>query len=361
MIAAAIIYGLFIALLFLYLMYPLWLLIYSHKHNQTESFDVTAYEVSVVLFSYNGGDFLKTKILFLLKEISKFRNAELIVIDDFSQDGSIESICSIENENNLRIIRKCEHKGIPDSMNTAVQYASYSSIVFCDQRQQLECGAIALLVNKLEHDDCCAASSCISHISKDNCFSWIRRYENIIKNLESCSGSLIGVYGPLYAFKKSAFSPVPAGIILDDLYLSLKILSKGKIIFVKDCIIYDENVDRLFNYKRTKRYVNGFAQIIADRQLMTELSPKHKLMLFWHKYLRLVIPVLFIAVLILTVIYAFHSYIAFLLFSALMLGVIYSLTPDLPQFFLTNSFRINTYYFIAILELMVRRIGSVLR
>lgn len=355
MLAALVIYGLFAAVVLLYFLYPMWLLFMSDGKRQANKLNAENTDVSLVLFSYNGGKFLKNKVLFLLGELSKFRNAELIIIDDCSFDDSIENIIGIACEPRLIIIRKCEHKGIPDSMNAAVNAALYQNIVFCDQRQQLEEGAITRLVSELEYGDSCAVSSCISHISKDNCFSWIRKYENIIKNLESGSGSLIGVYGPLYAFKKTAFSEVPSGIVLDDLYLSLKMLSRGKIRFIDECVVFDENVDKLFNYNRIKRYLYGFYQIVSDRLLLKELTSKHRAMLLWHKYLRLIIPVLFVASIVLTGILALQSYTFTLVFAVLALSLAYSFAPFLPQFFVTNAIRINIYYFIACLALLAGR------
>lgn len=353
MFFAFIIYTAFVVIGIVYLLYPLWLLIGLRKTvSDSISLDASKLDVSVILLTYNGGDFVKQKALLLLDEISVFRNSELVIIDDCSSDACVDFVDNIETDK-VKIIRKCERKGIPDSMNTAVNSAVYENIVFCDQRQNISAGSIAVLVNELETDDTGAVSSCISHISRDNCFSVIRKYENIIKKLESGSGSLIGVYGPLYAIKKGVYTDIPDEIILDDLYLSMKILTQKKIKFVSSCLIYDEDVNKLFDYQRIRRYLAGFYQVVSDKTLMKSLNWRHKLMLFWHKYLRLAIPLLFFISVIVTGILALNSTVFAIAFGAVLTGIIYSLLNFSPQVILTNSIRINIYYFIAFFDLMI--------
>lgn len=102
----------------------------------------------------------------------------------------------------------------------------------------------------------------------------------------------MGVYGPLYAIKKAYYAAIPEYVILDDLYLSLKILQTKQIKIVKDCQIIDDSLTILYDYKRTRRYLYGFLQILFEKQLVGKLNAKQMVMLLWHKYLRLLIPVM---------------------------------------------------------------------
>ncbi len=68
------------------------------------------------------------------------------------------------------------------------------------------------------------------------------RFEETIKKLEMESGSMIGADGSVFAIRRSLHQPPPDHII-DDLYLSLKILCSGfRVIQASDALAYEESV-----------------------------------------------------------------------------------------------------------------------
>jgi len=73
----------------------------------------------------------------------------MIIVDDGSQDGSKEIIDNFRNTQNIKVITKSEHKGIPHTMNLAVENAQYEHIIFCDQRQDLCRNILQRLVDPL--------------------------------------------------------------------------------------------------------------------------------------------------------------------------------------------------------------------
>ena len=353
-----IIYSTTAFLILLYLAYPFCLNFFSYgslgKEKETDNIS----SVSLILLSYNGKDYLKEKIFFLLKELSFFPDYELIIIDDNSTDESNEILNNFKDSDNIKVICKTVHKGIPNSMNIGVNNAKYEHIIFCDQRQSLSDNIIRHILEPLKYKNVGAVSACISHIAKNNKNSVIRRHENILKSKESEIGNLIGVYGPFYAIKKQCYAVIPDYIILDDLYLSLRILKTKQIEISKDCKIIDENISVLYDYKRTRRYITGFLQILKEKTIISDLDFKQKLMLLWHKYLRLLIPV-----------FIFISYICIginitqgleylILFSILTaLGLISVLPYKFnSQFKFTNLIRINILYFVALFDVIINDI-----
>jgi len=279
-----------LSFILLYLIYPFWLILNSEIQQEDENECAEIEQVSLIYLSQNGEDFLENKINFLLKELSAFRQSELLVIDDNSTDKSQEILNSFNND--IRVILKSKQKGIPHSMNLGVQEAKYKYIVFCDQRQRLSNDSIRQLVAPLKNKQVGAVSACISQLDNKRNFSILRAHENFIKSCEGNTGNLIGVYGPLYAVKKECYAVIPDYIILDDLYLTLKILRTHQVWFIKECQITEEDTNRLYNYQRTKRYLKGFLQLIIENELINQLTKTQITMLFWHKYLRLFIPVL---------------------------------------------------------------------
>lgn len=337
----------------LYLVYPLWLksqprcLLSEEMKGEPDG-------VSIVYLSHNSASTLSQKISFLLNEIDDFSHSELLVIDDGSKDRSIEVLNKIK-DNRLRVFSKKMHKGIAHSMNLGMEMSKFEYIVFCDQRQKLSKEIIKKLIAPLQYSEIGAVSSCISNYDKTNRFSFLRAHENFIKKEEGKMGNLMGVYGPLYALKKNCYKPIPEHIILDDLYLSLNILSSKKIIFLCDCQIYDESVNILYNYKRIKRYVTGFAQILKDRKLLARLSSKQILMILWHKYLRMTLPLLFLISYIILAANALNNSYVFLIFSAITVAIVFALFSSgrKKSSQIGSIFRLIAFYSFAFFEILI--------
>lgn len=342
-------------LILLYLLYPLWLFLFfpGIPVSDKETDEITG--VSLILLSFNGKKYLEEKINFLMKELSAFQHFELIIVDDNSTDGSKEILETKKNTENIKIIGKTRQQGIPHSMNTGVILAKYDYIIFCDQRQKLSDHILRYIVEPLKYKNAGAVSGCISHQDKECRCSLIRRYENFLKSTESKTGNLIGVYGPLYAIKKNCYFPIPDYIILDDLYLSLKILKTKQIEFRTDGQIIDDDFSGLCNYKRIKRYLTGFLQILKEKSLVSELSTQQKIMLIWHKYLRLFIP-LFIFLSYLTTGFMTTRGTEYLtLFCILTTAGLLSVLPVLHKyhFNVKNLIRVNVLYFIGFIDIFI--------
>ena len=349
----SIIYLITAILILLYLVYPLWLMMMpgDHVDNTLESEKVD--RVSLVLLSFEGKEFISDKINFLLQELSCFQHYELIIIDDNSSDGSKEIIEGYRNTENINVILKKRHKGIPHSMNIAVNNAKYEYIIFCDQRQQLSVNSIQRIVEPLRYNRIGAVSGCISSLDKERCSSMIRRYENFVKSKESKYGSLIGVYGPFYAIKKSCYKLIPEHIILDDLYLSIRIIKSKQVKILKECQITEDGLSIFYNYRRAKRYLNGFLQILNEKGLLSGLSNKQLMMLVWHKYFRLLIPVFLFASYVYTGIIGISHMEYLIAFLALTFICLACVLPGLNRinFRMKNSIRINILYFLAISDI----------
>jgi glycosyltransferase involved in cell wall biosynthesis len=321
--------------------------------------------VSVILLSYNGREYLQKKIDFLLYELLAFKKYELIIIDDGSTDGSPDLLRQFRDHAHIRLVLNPEQKGIPFSMNLGVGRAKYDYVIFCDQRQALSDSILKRILEPLKFKHVGAVSGCISCLDKEKKSSWIRKHENFVKQRESRAGSLIGVYGPFYAIRKQCYTPIPENIILDDLYLSLRILRSEQIELLDDCEITDENFSILYDYKRTRRYLSGLIQILSDKTIILGLNYKQRTMLIWHKYLRLLVPVLlFLCYVSLGL--AVSGGIGFgIAFAAGTLFLLVSILPDRMrfQFRMKSMILLNAFYFVAFLDILLndyflRRAGS---
>jgi glycosyltransferase involved in cell wall biosynthesis len=296
-----------LGLIFLILSYPFWLFICTKYEHPSKSQNEKIEEVSLVFLSYNGGSPIKEKIQTITEKLNHFKNWELIIIDNSSNRETKTILNTFRTQSNLKIIFLDKNIGVANAMNLGVKTSTYKYLIFCDQRQILHTVNFDNLLSPLISNDVGAVSAKISSYDKEANFSIIRAYENYVKKQESKFGSVIGVYGPLFALKKEVYKELPEHIILDDLYLSLTVLQTKKILFASDVVIIDDNFNLLYNEKRATSYFQGLHQLYRDTTLIKNLSIKNMVLLFWHKYLRLLIPLLLFVCALLLIFHAFNG------------------------------------------------------
>lgn len=172
-------------------------------------------------------------------------------------------------------------------------------VVFTDARQRLDADAIRALLRPLADVDVGAVSGELmfeptaGEFAEGIDFYW--RYEKFIRRNESESGSVVGVSGALYAVRRALLPVIPAGLILDDLWIPLEIARRGaRIAFAADARAWDRpSTDAALEAQRKRRTLAGNFQLLA-REPSLLLPWTHPLgwRLWGHKWLRLLAPFL---------------------------------------------------------------------
>jgi glycosyltransferase involved in cell wall biosynthesis len=347
-----------LSVILLYLLYPAYLMLHPRYSPQVPDQPGKEPSVSLVLLTYNGIEHVEEKLRLLSVELEQFKENEFIVIDDDSTDGTRELLASLKERHNLNLILKNEHSGIPHSMNLGVQLSRHDHLVFCDQRQKFSGNILRDLLKPLQNDEVGAVSCYLSCAENNKHGSFLRRHENFIKRFESRTGCLVGVYGPLYTIKKSCYRAIGENIILDDLWLSLSILSSKRIIMVENCMITDDEFGSLYNFKRAKRYLRGLLQVLLKTDLFRGLPARIKIMLLWHKYLRLLIPPMMVVSYLATAVMVFVSRPAAVIFICVSFLILTSFIARRLVIFsnLNTFFRINVYYFFSMIFMAYHRL-----
>ncbi len=347
-------------LLGLCLSYPLFLLVVSKNNYEKEIRHEQIDGVSVILFSYNNVQYLEEKIKQILKELESFSSSELIIIDNESTDGSTNILDKYGNYDNVKLQYNCKRKSVACSINIGITVACFEYIIFSDLRQKFSEGILKEMITSLQYRNVGAVSACLSAKDKTGRISILRSIENRIKKLESKNGNLIGVYGPLYAIRKSCYHPIPDHIILEDLYLTLSVLKSHKVILKENCLILDDSFSDVYNYKRVNRYYIGLLQLAKEKGLIGNLSLIQIIMLIWHKYFRLLLPVFSISLIIIICIY--YNSIA-TLFSVILFTILILVTPIFidVQKKIKEIIVINLYYLGAFFHIMLSPIYRIFR
>ena len=200
----------------------------------------------------------------------------------------------------VRFVRGDAPGGKASTLNAAVAAATGELLVFTDTAQRFATDTITLLCQALEDDPSLGAVSGALNTGSPGGggladLYW--RFEKWLRLQEARVHSTVGVTGAVYAMRRDGWRPLPAGVILDDVYGPMDLVLRGhRVGFVPSAMAYD---DRRFapaqEFKRKARTLTGVVQLCAwlPGVLVPGRNPIFLQFLF-HKLLRLLTPYLIV-------------------------------------------------------------------
>jgi cellulose synthase/poly-beta-1,6-N-acetylglucosamine synthase-like glycosyltransferase len=196
------------------------------------------------------------------------------------------------------IIFSPTRRGKAAAVNRGVAAATGEILVFGDASQRLEPNAVRELVANFADQRVGAVSGALILLDEHGIEAcdgagayW--RYEKALRAMESDIHSVPGATGAIYAVRRSLFTPLPAGTILDDVVVPMRIVLGGhRSVFDPAARAYDAVCDNAeCEYRRKRRTLTG------NYQLLVEMP---ELLLWWrnpvfvqfisHKLGRLLVP-----------------------------------------------------------------------
>ena len=120
------------------------------------------------------------------------------------------------------------------SLNAGVRHASGRVVVFTDVQQRFEPTAITALVETLTADPRATIAGGALMLPGDRAGSrrspveWYWAAERVLREAEARVHSTIGVSGSIYAMRADAWIPMPPGLILDDVYVPMQQVLRGR-------------------------------------------------------------------------------------------------------------------------------------
>jgi poly-beta-1,6-N-acetyl-D-glucosamine synthase len=259
-----------------------------------------------------------------------------------ASDGSTDRTASILRDQVSPVVAVIleESNGKAHALNEAVKHATGEVLVFLDARQSVEPDAVSELTT-------CFADPTVGAVSGElllessgggsqDALGIYWKIEKIVRKLESASGSVVGVTGAIYAIRRELYTEIPAGTILDDVFVPMNVARKGKrVIFQPSAVARD----RLFSEKgkefsRKVRTLTGNYQLLRLAPWL--LSPANPLLFRFisHKLMRLLVPLLLLLMLIASAMAGGAFYWAIFWFQVLFYvsAVFGTLVPSVKQF-----------------------------
>jgi cellulose synthase/poly-beta-1,6-N-acetylglucosamine synthase-like glycosyltransferase len=302
-----------IGILYTYVGYPVAMWILARLWPRPWKVASITPSVSIVLAVHNGVSLLPRKIQNLI-DLDYPNIKEIIIVSDASTDGTAELLVRQEHSR-FKSIVLTEHAGKAAALNTGVAQATAEVVVFMDVRQEIAPDAIRQLIRDFADPKvgCVTGELTLRQEGHDAAAAAINglywRYEQWIRKCEAVFDSPVGVCGCFYAIRRELAVPLPAGMILDDMFQPLSIIRQGYRSVLdpqaRVCDKWPEQVKHEFH--RKVRTLAGNFQLF---QLAPwTLTPRNRVFfqLVSHKVMRLIVPYLFILLVISSVILAVRS------------------------------------------------------
>lgn len=282
--------------------------------------------VSILIAAHNEESNLPRKLagLYLLNYPE-----ELIQIV-IASDGSSDRTNEILQEHSTRVVPVVlpVAGGKASALNHAASIATGDLLIFMDARQSVDSNAITELASCFADSQVGAVSGEL-HLETDDGLPspeglgvyW--KIEKMVRKLESQTGSVVGATGAIYAIRRELYAPLPPGTLLDDVLIPMQVARKGRRVLFHDAAIAR---DRIFEqsgkeFGRKVRTLTGNYQLLQLAPWLLSTSNPLLFRFISHKLLRLLVPLLLLAMLLSSALAKGSAYRLFLGVQLVLYGV----------------------------------------
>ncbi len=253
--------------------------------------------VSIVMVVRNEERWIEAKLRNLLELEYPAGRCQLVVVSDGSTDATENILRGYAQNPQVQVSMNQFSRGKAAGLNDAIDLATGEIVVFTDVRQKIEPGAIRLLIEDLVDPEVGCVSGALmlgvpnsGETGKGMGLYW--RFEKKIRELESESGSVVGATGALYAVRRNLLTQVPAGTILDDVYIPMQVVRQGKrVIFDSRARAWDSpDLGGGLEFARKVRTLSGNYQLMQLAPWLVSFRNPLFARFVSHKLLRLAVP-----------------------------------------------------------------------
>ncbi len=284
--------------------YPLLLHFLARRANNPVRKDDKLRTVSFVIAVCNGDKFLARKLKDIFAQNYPRELMEVLVVSDGSTDRTDEIAQSFANEG-VKFLR-VPHGGKAAALTAGVPLMSGEILVLNDVRQMLDRDCLRNVIACFGDPKVGAVSPQTIIVQgetyEEATTSLYWRYELWIRQRMTRVDSTFGYTGAFAAIRRSLWTPLPPGTLLDDVYEPLVAFFQGyRILLEPSATMYDFPTALHSEFRRKVRLQAGLYQML---KIMPGLLSSRNRMRFHFvsgKYGRIVIPYCMIAAALATI------------------------------------------------------------
>lgn len=250
-------------------------------------------QVSIVVAAYNERGAIAATIENKLALDYPAEKLEIIVVSDCSTDGT-DAIVQGYASHGVRLLRQEPRAGKTSALNLAVPQARGEIIVFSDANSIYAPDALRRLVANFADCSVGYVTGSMVYINEqgtpvaDGCGAYMR-YENMLRDIESRLGSVVGVDGGIDAVRALLYRPMRADL-LPDFVLPLRVVEQGyRVVYEPEALLCESSLkEDADEYRmRVRVSLRAFWALFEMRKLLNPLKyPLFAWQLWSHKLLR---------------------------------------------------------------------------
>ncbi|MEJ2757546.1 MAG: glycosyltransferase family 2 protein, partial [Anaerolineales bacterium] len=270
-------------------------------------------KASIIIPAFNEESVLEEKINNVLDFDFDQSRMEIIIVDDGSDDATLEIARSFEKDG-IKVIAHEQRRGKVSGLNNAMKIAQGDVFIISDADITTEKTAIREIMDNFSDPSvgCVVGRGVMKEKDTETKESGglYYQYDSKIKVSESNVFATVGVSGHSMAIRRELLAPIPIDIILDDFYLAMMVLKQGyRVIYEPKAVSWEHPTISLQDeIKRRKRITAGRYHIIAmAKEFFPSIPPLIRLEVVSHKFMRLLIPFFMILVFLSNFILAFYQ------------------------------------------------------
>ncbi|MFZ0418149.1 MAG: glycosyltransferase family 2 protein [Candidatus Sulfotelmatobacter sp.] len=290
-------WGVALLIAYTYLGYAAWLWLRSRLQPRPVLRAQQEPYLSIVMVVRNEELVLERKMRNLLELDYPPDRMQIVVVSDGSTDRTEAILRLYAQDARVQVVMNQLPMGKASGLNDAIAQAQGEVVVFTDARQKIELGALRLLMESFADPDVGGVSGELmlgnpesGEVAEGMGLYW--RIEKEVRELEAACGSVVGATGALYAVRHELLTPLPAGTILDDVYIPMHVVKQGKrVVFEPRARVWDApDLGTEREFSRKVRTLGGNYELLQLAPWLLSSKNPMRFEFISHKLLRLVVP-----------------------------------------------------------------------
>lgn len=283
--------------------YPLLTAMMAQRFGHRPAAGTALPAITVVVAAFNEHGRIADRIRDILAQDYPADQLRVLVVDDGSHDGTAQA--ADIGDPRVTVLSLPANRGKAAALNSALVQVATPLVVFTDVRQRFAAGALRALAVPFADPQVGAVSGELEIAPSASCEApqiglyW--RMERRLRADEAMLGWLHGVTGAIYALRRELYRPIPAGTVLDDMWIPLQAIREGKRVwFTRAAVAHDAaSGSHAEEFRRKLRTLAGNWQLLARIPWLANPF-RNRVFFAWfsHKFLRLVVPWALLAALV---------------------------------------------------------------
>ncbi len=253
-------YWLFVAIItYTFIGYPLLAAIFARLFPRPVAKAPITPELTILIPAYNEAGFIAAKIENSLALEYPPDKLKIVVVADGSDDETAAIASCFAG---VMVYTQPERQGKSTAINRVMPFISSEIVLFTDANALINPGSLQRMVANFADPEIGGVAGEKQVKGGGEGLYW--RYESYLKRNDSVFGSVMGAAGEIFAVRRSAFRPIQEGTLLDDFYISMRLVAAGwRVVYEPGAVAWEAATPSLAEdwERRTRIAAGGFQSV----------------------------------------------------------------------------------------------------